>query len=52
MFQELKPLYGLLIKKKISQFFKKIWPHFISGYSMKKRSWSSAFDFKTSGTQK
>jgi hypothetical protein len=30
----------------------KAWPHFISGYPLKKRSWLSAIDFKRSGTQK
>ncbi len=34
-----------------SLWLKKVWPHFIFGYSMKKGSWSSAFDFKRSGTQ-
>ena len=34
-----------------SLWLQKVWPHFIFGYSMKKGSWSSAFDFKRSGTQ-
>ena len=34
-----------------SLWLKKVRPHFIFGYSMKKGSWSSAFDFKRSGTQ-
>ncbi len=31
---------------------KKVWPYYISGYPLKKRSWLSAFDLKRSGTQK
>ena len=34
-----------------SLWLQKVWPHFIFGHSMKKGSWSSAFDFKRSGTQ-
>ena len=34
-----------------SLWLQKVRPRFIFGYSMKKGSWSSAFDFKRSGTQ-
>jgi hypothetical protein len=35
-----------------SLWLQKVWPHFISGWPLKKRSWLSAFDLNISGTQK